>query len=343
LVEERIIFLTTLELPEYCFVSEAIEWFALGRVPQAQWVEERHTDNQIDYRFYWREMPDNFQPSYCYPWFEREEFEALGIKIDEKYFAAAEKCFGESVGDLPDRISEYEAREQALVERDDGSSFDIWKSQAEDYRKLLVELGPLQVFVDGIEAQFHRHYEIAFAKLFPLLARCEIECTGLNLRRWEKFADHGEYEKAAKFEALPASCFSLAFDWKQNKINAGKKEFAALRIRTNDILKHRSFLLQQGKAATLEQFGSFYMTKGFDKPLIRQKRGRPHGVNWSDLRNYLSQMVEEKTVPSTKESCLYELIAYAERRFGKSPSRSSVQRNLSDDLLTVYAQNKNHK
>lgn len=335
--EESIIFLTRLELPEFCFVSEAIEWIALGRVPQAQWVEERRTDNQIEYRFYWREMPDNFQPPFVYPWFEQEEFEALGINVDKKYFAAAEKCFAEYVSDLPDRILEYEAKEPAFVERDDGSSFDFWKSQAEEYRKLLVELGPLQAFVDRIEAQFCRHYEIAWAKLFPLLARGEIECTGLNLRRWEKFADHGEYEKAARFELLPASCFSLGFDWRQNKINAGKKEFGALRVRTSDILKHRSYLLQQGKPATLEQFGSFFMTKSVGKPSIKKRRGRPHEVNWNELKKYLSHLVQESRVPATKESCLYELIAYAEKTYGKSPSRNSVQRNLSDELNMVYA------
>ena len=130
MTEDRLTFLTSVELPTYCFVSEAVEWMAVGRVPQAHWIEEAKTYQQVEYRFYWREMPDNFEPSSAYAWFDRFEFESLGIPVDENYFPAAERCAGEYVWDLPRLISDYESKEPAIVEGDDGSTFNIWKHLA---------------------------------------------------------------------------------------------------------------------------------------------------------------------------------------------------------------------
>lgn len=76
-------------------------------MPEAQWTEDKKSYDQVEYRFYWREMSDNFEPSYVNPWFERSEFEDLGIPIVEEYFAAAQKCFDEDLRHLPERILEF--------------------------------------------------------------------------------------------------------------------------------------------------------------------------------------------------------------------------------------------
>lgn len=293
---------------------------------------------QVEYRFCWREMPDNFEPSYVYPWFERAEFEDLGIPIVEEYFEAAQKCFAEDVQHLPERILEYENKETAIIEREDGTTFDLWQSQIDAYRKTLAELGHLQALVDQVEEQFRSPYEVAWAKMFQLLARGEIECTAIDLERWESLADEGMYEEAAKFEKINPSSFALNFDWSQNRFEVKDRKFVALRVRTDEILKYRNFLLPKGKAMTLERFGAFFITKGADKPVPRQRRGRPHELNWDEIKNHLSNIIQENSIPVTKESCIYELIAYAEKKFGKSPSRSSVQRNLSAELSLIYAQ-----
>lgn len=338
MVEESIVFLTSIQLPKYCFVSEAVEWLALGRVPEAQWTEDRNSYDQVEYRFYWREMPDNFEPSYIYPWFERPEFEDLGIPIVEDYFVAAQKCFDEDLRHLPERILQYEGKETAIIEREDGTTYDLWQSQIDTYRKTLAELGPLQALVDRVEAQFRSPYEVAWAKLFQLLARGEIECTAIDLERWESLSDDGKYEEAARFEQIAPTSFTLNFDWSQNRFETRDRKFVTLRVRTDEILKYRNFLLPKGKAMTLERFGASFATKGADKPVPRQRRGRPHELNWDEIKNHLSNIIQENSIPVTKESCIYELIAYAEKKFGKSPSRSSVQRNLSAELSLIYAQ-----
>ena len=170
------------------------------------------------------------------------------------------------------------------------------------------------------------------------MARGEIECTAIDLERWESLVDDGKYEEAAKFEKMAPSSFALNFDWTQNKFEVRDRKFAALRVRTDEILKHRNFLLPKGKATTLERFGAFFATKGADKPVPKQRRGRPHEVNWDVLKNHLTHIIQGDFIPVTKESCIYELIAYAEKQLGKSPSRSSVQRNLNAELSLIYAQ-----
>lgn len=110
--KEKHTFLMEVELPPFCFLSEAIEWIAFGRVPQMQHKVARHTDEVIDYRFCWREMPDNFQPSFEYPWFDRLEFESLGIPLDEAYFEAAEVCFLEDASKLESRTADYGSKER---------------------------------------------------------------------------------------------------------------------------------------------------------------------------------------------------------------------------------------
>ena len=110
MADDKVTYLTEVELPPYCFMSEALEWIAYGRVPRMYHHVDEKTDEVVDYRFHWREMPDNFQQSDDYPWFDRLEFESLEILMPDGYPKAAEKCYMEDVRDLPRRISEYKEK-----------------------------------------------------------------------------------------------------------------------------------------------------------------------------------------------------------------------------------------
>lgn len=297
------------------------------------------TDEPIDYRFFWREMPDNFQPSYLFPWFDRLEFESLGVPIDEEYFSAAEKCAFEYVDSLPDKIAEYEAMEPSVVEGDDGKTFNIWKKLATDYRDKLTELGPLQELVDSVELGFKPHQEIACAKLFQLLVRGDVQSQAIDLERWEKLADDGEYQAAARFEDVPGDAYSLAFDWLKDEILVSERKFVALRVRTADLLQNRNFLFQSGTSISVERFGAFYVSGNTSRSsLAKPRRGRRAVVDWSLMKSHLKQLAQNGELPEGKENCIYELIAFAESELGKSPSRTSVQRNMVDDLNALYAQ-----
>jgi hypothetical protein len=338
LADEKLTFLMEVELPPYCFLTEAVDWVAFGRVPQMQHHSDGSTDDSVDFRFDWREMPDNFEPHFIYPWFERPEFESLGIPVTEAYFSAAEKCFSEFVTELPKRIAEYEAKEPMLIEREDGSTIDFYEKSAKEYRLKLAELGPLQSIVDEVEAQFKPYYDVACAKLFQLLALGEIKCQSLNLDRWERVYDDGNFKEAALFEEVPSSAFSLDRDWRTNELELEGERHGALRVATQDILRNRTVLLQSGKPISVERFGAFYISRDTARTTRRAKAGRRSVVDWKLLQSRLEEMARSDALPEGKESCIYELIAFAESELGKGPSRTAVQRNLRHQLDALYAQ-----
>lgn len=337
MVKDKITFLMEVELPPFCFLSEAIEWIAFGRVPQMQHEIEKYTDEPIDYRFYWREMPDNFQPSFEYPWFDRLEFESLGIPIDENYFKAAEKCVMEDAFQLHALISEYESKEQVLVEQDDGSVLDVYDKFATDARCKLEELKSDMVVVERVEALFKPHREIACAKLFQLLAIGKVRSQAIHFARWERLADEYKHREAANFVDMPASVFSLGMDWLSNELEIDGEKYVALRIDTQDILDNRSILLQAGRPIEVEQFGAFYTSGNYGRTNRRPKIGRRAIIDWTKLKEYLAQMAVGGDLPDGKENCIYELIAYAEAALGKGPSRTAVQSNMGAELDAIYA------
>lgn len=336
MADEKLTFLTEVELPPYCFMSEAVEWVAFGRVPQIQYHEDSSSDDAFDYRFYWREMPDNFRPSTEYRWFDRLEFESLGVQMDEDYFRAAEKCAFEDLDALPDRISEFEAREPVFLEEE--PTINIWKKLADQYREKLSELGPLQKLVDSVEAGFTPHQEVACAKLFQLLVQGKVRSEALNIERWERLAEDDEYELAARFEEVPSDSYSLNHDWMGDEIIIGELRHVALRVKTADILTHRSFLLQAGKSISVQRFGAFYMSDNVGRTNLKAKKGRRSVVDWSAINVYLSGLVARDELPEGKENYIYELIAFAERELGKTPSRTAVQRNMASHLDAIYSQ-----
>jgi hypothetical protein len=336
LADDTITFLVQVELPIYCFLSEAVEWAAVGRVPQVQWDVDSKSDEPVEHRFYWREMPDNFEPNFVYPWFDRGEFDYLGIQIVEDYFFAAQKCYGEFVHDLPSRIAEFESKEDLLYEDEDGKTRNVHQGLAGDYRQRLEELLPLQEIVDRTESSFWRFYEIAWAKLFQLLAAGEIECSGVDLERWERLCEDDKYEEAGQFQKLDPALIPLVFNWRQNRLEAGDLKWASLRIKTADVIKHRASLLRLGQVASVERLGAGFVLKHSESAPARRRRGRPQEVDWGELKLHLGGLIENGTLPQTKESCIYSLIAFSEKSLGKSPSRSSVQRNLDHELRLIY-------
>jgi len=338
LADGKVTFLTEVELPPYCFMSEIVEWIAFGRVPQMQYHFVNETDEILDYRLDWRGMPDNFYPSFEFPWFDPLEFESLGIPMVEGYLEAAEKCVYESVSDLPRLIKEYEKKDKVYIDQENGIDSKFWKKIAADYRQKLLELGPLQALVDQTESKFRPHFDIACAKLFQLLASRQITAQAINYTRWEKLADADEYEKAARFDCVPGEAFSLSFDWTQNEILIDDVKHVALRIKTQDILDHRSLLLQSGNPITVERFGAFYLSSNVGRTIRKNKLGRRNVIDWQVLKDHLTELTLTQTFPDGKENCIYELIAYAEKELGKSPSRTAVQRNMGEELDAIYAQ-----
>lgn len=336
MVENSLTFLTAIEVPEFCFLSEAVEWVALGRVPQANWTEDQITYDRVESRFYWYEMPDNLFSYRSDPYIDRFEFEAFGVPIPSQYYEAINRCFDEDVWGLPARISEYSAKEPMMVDGGNDTEYDFWSKILSDQRALLAELAPMKAIVDGVEDRFRVHYDLAWAKLFQLIVQGDIRCSGVDMKRWERLAENDEHELAARFDDIPPSAFTLNHHWKENKLKIEGTDFAGVRIRTGDIIKRRQVLLPVGKLRNLEQMGSFFALTSEGVSETPSRRGRPRHLNWGLLKEFLGEMMRNKNLPENKESCIYELIIYAERELSKSPSRSSIQRNLKIELNAAY-------
>lgn len=326
-------------MPRYCFMSEAIEWVAFGRVPQSQNHLTEKPNAMNDYRFDWKEMPDNFQPSFEFPWFDPLEFESLGVALPEGYAEAAENCYMEDANNLASRIAEYEAKEDVFVEGDDGTPFNLYQKLAQDCLKTLIDLREQLVLVKAVNEKFQPHFEVACAKLFQLIALGEIDCEAINLDRWERLSDAGLYQRAARFDQVPPTAFSLGLEWSENEIFIKGKKHVSLRVDTQDILDHRATLLRSGNPIEIERFGAFYVSSNRGRTSRRNKRGRRSVVDWQILNDHLSDMFRSASLPEGKENCIYEIIAYAEKELGKAPSRTAVQRNMGKALDALYAQN----
>lgn len=329
-------FLTEVELPPYCFVSEVIEWMAFGRVPQMQHHLTNKINEMIDYRFTWKEMPENFEPSYVFPWFDPLEFDSLGITMPDGYIEAAENCYLEDADSLSSRIAEYAAKDDVLIENEDGTSFYLYRKMADDCRRSLTELAEQMHLVQQVDNKFRPYFEVACAKLFQLLVRDEMKAEAVDLERWERFVDDDKYEKAGHFKAIPCDAFTLSRDWSKNEISVDGIKHVALRVRTQDVLDHRANLLQTGRPFEVERFGAFYASSLLPRNNRRNKRGRRTVIEWQAIGDQLSKMKSDGLLPAGKESCIYALIVFAENELGKAPSRSAVQRNLRQELDALY-------
>ena len=338
MADEKSTFLTEVELPPFCFMSEAVEWLAFGRVPQMQHHSDGSTDEAVDYRFYWREMSDNFQPSMEYPWFDPLEFESLGVPVGEDYFRAAEKYAFEDLEHLSSLITEYEDKKASFIEIEGEPAINLWQKLANEYREKILKLEPLKDLINLVETGFKPYREIACAKLFQLLVQDKVQSQAINYELWERLIEDDEYERAGKFENVPSDSYSLTHDWMRNEIYIKGLKHVALRVKTTDILKHRAFLLQEGETISVKRFGAFYISENMARTSVQAKKGRRTVVDWSVINAHLLEIKVRNELPEGKENCIYELIVFAEREFGKTPSRTAVQRNMAAHLDAIYAQ-----
>jgi hypothetical protein len=327
-------FLKEVEVADHCFLSEAVEWISLGRVPEANIILEDKTYDPVESRFYWRDMPDNFEPVEYYPWYDRREFQSLGIPIREDYFQAAEICTTEGVFDLPDRIRQYQERGPLLIENDDGEPFDLTEKMISDMSESVARYGKEREIVQEVEAEFGRFLDLGWALVFQWIQREQINLEGIDLGRWEKLADEGKYQEAARFDVVPPSQVGLSTNWKANELATPAKQFVSLRVQSSILAN----LLDDARLAwsveTVQRFGGFYRLQ--DPALSPPSRRRSRSVRWDRIKSHLLRLELEGRCPQNKESCIFELIAFSEAELAVKISRTSVQRHLGKELRRIY-------
>lgn len=333
------VFLKEIEIPEYCYLSEAVEWVALGRVPEADLIEHRKTYHRVEARFYWTEMPEDFEDQRNLPWFDRAECESLGITIPENYDEIVERCYMNQVDHIEEEIAKF--RFWSKDSNIEGSEVG-WSSLIDQSLATLRELQPYRNTIDQINTEGARFFDLAWAKLFQLIFESKLGVEAINFQEWDKFAyeesTREEFEKAAVYKPVHSKYFNVGFAWTKNEVLTPEGRLVALRVPTAAILENQDFLLNRGKELKVERFGMHYHSSDISVNQKRSSVGRPFSMDWGVLSEHLGRLVAEGKKPPSKESCIYELIFIAQREFGKNISRTSVQRNLGKMLNSIYAQ-----
>lgn len=330
-----------IEIPEYCFLSEAVEWLAIGEVPEAEWqIPELSSQSgtyaaEVEYRFAWEFMPGNFQPQNELAWFERDNFDFTGVPLRRGYTKAAEIC---AVNHLEWREKEVEKLRGAspfLVPDHEGKKHDLNALVIKEHRSLLRQFAEELKLVKDVNADFAPFFDAAWARIFSAFVDGSLEIEGIDFERWVELKERQRYEDAGRFQSLPAAALTLNVDWKSNATLHEYRDFVSLRCRTDEIAEMIAPKLMQSRPVEARKCGGFLWSSELAHTQ-KAKRGRAPALDWSVLRDRLVQQGQAGLLPASKESCIYDLIVFAEEELGKSVGRTTVQERLKSELKAFY-------
>ena len=328
-----------IEMPEFCFLSEAVEFLALGRVPETSWSKGTHehengVEKYIEYRFDWREMPDNFEPNH---WgceiFEKAEFDLLGVPYPDGYMEAAERIL---FGDISDARTTVEVSERFHIE-----SFPQEYSEKGIavilQAKAVLELSKEAVSLyAATNENFEVHLERAWALLYSEIQKGALEVTALDEAKWEAAVKDGNHEAAAEFIRVPSESMRLGYNFRQNQILFKGVQYVSARVTTNSIVDLITSLEKSLMPVNGEMFGQSILVRGA-VTVPKRRRGAPDAIDWEQVKLKLEDMKLQGRIPQKKEACIHELLEFTEKSLGRRVARSTIQARLDLELNEIYA------
>lgn len=334
-------FFKSVQIAEYCFISEAVEFLALGRVPEYLWtgIPEVDADGNVsgpDGRFHWKEMPDNFEPSDIpFEHFELQEFDLAGIEKDEEYFKAVESVLNGKLSDAKSTIEVW-GENLGKYNLDDETMKDI-RSDLEAARKTVETEGYLEKIFHQTNDKFSIHLEKAWGIIFALVQSEILTVEAVDLNRWEKMVDEdGDYMEAGEFVDVSPLAFRIGHDFKQNTVEFEGTSYVATRVRTeglfNSVRSNAAFAPQ----CLAQKFGQCLIMEA-GTPQALRRRGAPNAVDWVIVAQHLQSLVSSGALPVKKESGIQELIDFSIAKFGRRLGRSTIQFRLKEQLNEAYA------
>lgn len=338
-------FYKQVELPEFCFLSEAVEFLTLGRVPEINWSNEPikvgtpfgSRYEGVDDRFDWRGLPDNSEPShYGFEILDEEDFYFLNIPYPKGYVEAAESVLFGDISDAKltvkmwgkDRISNYEKETQEELIQKVIHAKSFLKEQDESIRLYKKTHKDLEVF-----------FERSWAIIFDKIQSEQITVFGIDETVWDELAEKGEYEKAAETLEIPKEAVRLGHDYRQNQFSYSGQTFIAARVSTKsivDIFLNAASLTKLNEVEKWGQFISLRDDSGIQSQQLR--RGTRSKIDWQALREFLAANNQKGLIPEKKEACIAEVIEFAQNKLKRKVGRSTVQRQLKPELDKLYAQ-----
>lgn len=341
-------FYKSVEMPDWCFLSEAVHFVAFGTVPEIDWYDIPVPDEVgrpvgIDRRFHWKEMPDNFTNNMIeFEFYEPEDFLAAGIEIPIGYAEAAVSVLYGEINDAYHTIKFHEKYHERI---DWEAEEKVERMNAyTEAKKIISNAGQTEILFEKTNALFDVHLEKVWARIFSSIHAEDLVVEGLDFLRWEELSDAGEYHDAAEFKSIPSEAFRLNHDFKQDEVSFDDRLYVATRVNVDQLIEVFSGSFLAGQPSSAREFGHALIVEG-DFPRVSNKssskprRGAPHALDWAKMEARLRSMAETDALPIKKDACIYELIEFADTHLGRKVGRTTVQTRLKSVLNEIYARN----
>lgn len=342
MAKENLMVFIPAAFPSTCYVSEAAEWIAFGRVPDPlqHWVDDGEE---------WRdrkEGPDGEgyigEPEGGY---RQMEFRWLDVPIDWERYDEAVSAAGEKTGD------QHRERFADMTERFGQSLKSAKESKSAEEVAELEKIG--QEWVERVEkeareADWARAAERpvasvldqARASLFQALASGRLPAKG-----WE---DDDEKIRQGKqpfgvWVSVPRSMWSLLhFDWNTNTLKTPNGELLGVQVDTDALLElYPAPQIEGREVAARIHCNCLIWEVDNDAPsengtaTLKRSRGRPpkaNGMIRDGVKNWFTAKIRQGGAPPNKEALVQDCIHFVKLVFGETISRSTAQEYLSPIL-----------
>ena len=327
------------ELPDFCYVSEAAYWVALGRIPP----DEREIGNALNGEYtavnarLGEEATWNGQITNMEFGFSESELHAFGVKIDySRYVEGINGTYG-SPGD--EYVAEQKRNVEEFVGRHGGN---IVKSEAEKCGKDLLNeaVSAAQEFewAKQHEEPLETVVDRARAVVFEALASGKISAKG-----WLEYTDE-EMQKndgdgpnggrGGRFVEIQSNQWTLRhFDWDSLTLRSGDAEFSGPMVSVGSMLElFPTPICEMYEISGTMAAGSLILEgAGNSHPRKNARRGRPSkgdGLVRTALQNEFRARKARGELASKQEANIQAAIEWVQGILGTDVGRSSVQRWL---------------
>lgn len=337
----------SIEVAEWCYLSEAIELLAFGKVPEAEYLEDSKFDDMgraigTDRRFHWAAMPDNFETSWPpFDVYDPDDFRAAGIDMPEGYMQAAISIV---FGDIADayRTVEYYEHHREIKKRYDTGIFDDLDENHKAAKEIIKNAGPVEILYEETQKKFDMYLDTIWAKVFSAIQTGAITVEAVDTEKWNRTVESEGYENAGVFVPVPPQAFMLKHDYSQSAVSFDGVEFAATRVRVGQVADFLQTPFTAGEEISARLFGQTVFVNADSRgialePAKKRKRGAPPAVDWDRMAQKLRELEQDGTLPEKKEACIQELIDYSERVLGRRVGRTTVQSSMREHLDRLYA------
>jgi hypothetical protein len=293
-------------MPERCYLSEAVLWVAINRIP-CSFVTENNIESREDYDYF-----DNMEPYVPDEGIITvEECEQLGLEPNP---------YWEEINSSKTHASPEILHDLLLSEKDNNRRQELEKelSESKDFRKRQAEW----------DASFKEFIDVRRNKLFLSLSEGRIGAVGKKLPQptleWSSDLDEWEWLRNSPWEVIPATFWiSYKIDWDMSRAEGRGGAYSFIMTPTADLM--REFPLPQGQAVSgVVRIGNdLVMNSGAGTVVEMQRKGRP-AQNWDEFHLEVAKWVARGELPDKQDSFIEEMRAWCKTHWGRHMGRSTL-------------------